>query len=327
MCSVLSDNYYYPIDNELMESLDLIKGVANNKDYSDYQKIKATITQHIKTYNLKFFSGVGGSCCNTLRCLSVLGRSVFLASCIGVDDNSVTIKECLNQAKVKYNLRVVDGHSGSVEVMVSSDGDRTMISDLAANLHISEHDLPAAHIINSKIFHLCGYHWLSSKHRGASLDGIYIARSSKAIVSFDLADPLVVKSFKDDFVKLINKGKVDLVFANEGEITELMGGDYLSKITDLDSSIIWIIKLGARGAKVIKKDQCIDIKPIKTDVIDTTGAGDLFASGFLYGILKNLPLKICGDLGSILASDVISRLGTNSSDLVIKKCKDLANNS
>ena len=325
LCSVLYDYYLYPVCDQDLSRLQLVKGVAQMGSSAQQKKLVLQLKQLKTSQNIELssYEDLGGSCCNTLKSLASLGFRCYFSSCVGEDHRASCISLSIDQSLISSKLHSYKGESGCVIVLVSKDGDRTMLTNLGVNENISSVHLPAEKIIGSLIYHCCGYQWYSPDHKKATVDGIYIAKSSNTFVSLDLADPLVVKNFKDSFLSLIDQGQIDLVFANKSEITEFLGADYLQQIKNFDSRLIWVIKLGAQGAIIVSKNHTYKIDPIKVDVMDTTAAGDMFASGIIAGLIANLSLDQCGKLGSILASDVITRLGTTCSPQAIDRCRKI----
>ena len=170
-----------------------------------------------------------------------------------------------------------------------------------------------------EIFHISGYQWDVEKQRDVILKAAAFAKSQGALVSFDLADPGVVERHKNRFCDFICN-VADIIFANRREAYLLYGlspQETANKMARLGNKIA-VIKLDSQGAIVQKDNQYFCVDALKTSVVDSTGAGDMFASGFLYGFCDGKSLKDCAHLGAVLAANVISSLGTEiSNDLLI----------
>jgi sugar/nucleoside kinase (ribokinase family) len=189
-----------------------------------------------------------------------------------------------------------------------------MNTHLGASRLYSHDQVPFAAIESAKVFHFSGYQWDTEAQKKAIKAAVLKAKEAGAAVSFDVADPFVVNRNRDDFAGLI-RDHADIVFCNRDEAKGLYDESpefAASKIAE--SGAIAVVKLGAEGALVRQGATSFKVKPIATDVVDTTAAGDMFAAGFLYGHLQGRPLEVCGHMAATLASDVISRIGATVSN-------------
>jgi sugar/nucleoside kinase (ribokinase family) len=178
--------------------------------------------------------------------------------------------------------------------------------------------IPTEDIQASRIFHISGYQWDTQEQKETIFESLSIAKNADCEFSFDLADPFVVQNNKASFAKVIEE-HADIVFANEEEAKLLYGlspEDTARRIAGLGA--IAVIKLGAKGAVIQNKNEVFKIGAVPTEVVDTTGAGDMFAAGFLYGHISNLGLEKSGQIAAYLASDVISRYGAHLSEEAVQ---------
>ncbi|MEZ4741457.1 MAG: adenosine kinase [Bdellovibrionota bacterium] len=266
---------------------------------------------HEKTVEL------GGSALNAIRAIAMLNQSTSFTGMIGDDVYGNKIKDRMKSLGIVENLGISSDHTGTCVVLVTPDGERTMLTSLGASRLYDETHIPEADIASSKIFHFCGYQWDTDGQKKAIRKAIDIAKEGGCLISFDVADPFVVRHHREIFVKLIAED-ADVVFANEEEskiLFETTPDEAARKIAE--SGAIAVIKLGAKGALIQQGGDVVRIPAVATTVIDTTAAGDMFAGGFLYGLSKGESVTNAGSYAARLAGDVISRYGAKLSDEVI----------
>ena len=315
ICNALVDFLVEAKDSDI-ESLKLNKGVMHLVDDAAQQSVMDHFKNNEKT------SELGGSSMNSIRTLAALGAKTFFAGMIGKDELGQRVKSRLDDLNIDSTL--VENNefaTGTCFVMITPDGERTMNTNLGASCHYGLDIVDEAAVKESKIFHFCGYQWATDNQKAAIMKAIEIAKTNGGLVSFDVADPFVVNLNKDEFAKLITD-HADVVFANQEEAKLLYGlspEETAKKI--MESGAIAVVKLGAKGALVGKDGELIQISPVETTVVDTTGAGDMFASGFLFGLSQDRSLEECGNIAAAVASDVISKIGASVSAETIAKFK------
>ena len=162
--------------------------------------------------------------------------------------------------------------------------------------------------------------------REVSLSAMQFAKKNNIKISIDLGDPGIVSRKKQDIMNII-KEYADIIFANEDEAKALTGLEPLEALNKIsEMTDIAIVKIGKEGS-FIKKDGIIyEIKGCKVKAVDTTGAGDMFAAGVLYGLIKNYNLKVCGNIGSYFAAKVCEKIGARLDDIDKKEVEKLINN-
>ena len=315
ICNALVDFLVEANDSDV-EALKLNKGVMHLVDDAAQQ----SVMDHFKDNNKT--SELGGSSMNSIRTLAALGANTFFAGMIGKDELGQRVQARLDDLNIDSTLvENADFATGTCFVIITPDGERTMNTNLGASCHYDLSIVNEQAVKDSKIFHFCGYQWATDNQKAAIMKAIEIAEKNDGLVSFDVADPFVVNLNKDEFADLIAE-HADVVFANQEEAKLLYGlspEETAKKI--MDTGAIAVVKLGAEGALVGKGGELIKIKPVKTEVVDTTGAGDMFASGFLFGLSQGKSLEECGNIAAAVASDVISRIGATVSDETIAKFK------
>lgn len=301
-----------------LQTLGLRKGVMHLVDSSRQAEVFKYFAHKPRVTEL------GGSSLNAIRTLAALGHKTVFAGMVNDDEYGTKIKERMNQLGIKSYL---GGHytesTGTCLVLITPDGERTMNTNLGASRLYDKTHIPHAEIADSQVLHFCGYQWDTSEQKEAVSVSLATAHKNNTVISFDLADPFVVERNRDDFIRLIHE-EADIVFANKEEARLLFNTtpeDAGRRIAETGS--IAVIKLGPDGALVCKGTERFQIAPVPTSVVDTTGAGDMFASGFLHGFLKGRDLGRCGEIAATLASDVISRVGASVSEAGIKKAAAL----
>ena len=308
VCNALMD-VLIEVSDEDLGALGLTKGVMHLVDSNRQQKV----LDHFK--HKPRVTELGGSAMNAIRTLARLGHKTVFAGMVNDDEFGRHIRDRMKTLGIKSYL---GGHSnestGTCLILITPDGERTMNTNLGASRLYNPTHIPHDEIAKSHVFHFCGYQWDTSDQKSALTNSIKTAHENNTIISFDLADPFVVDRNRKDFIDLIH-AEADIVFANKEEARLLFNSspeETARKIAATGS--IAVIKLGSEGALVAKGSQEFKITPVKTKVVDTTAAGDMFAAGFLHGFLRGKPIPVCGHVAAVLASDVISRIGAVVSD-------------
>ncbi len=294
-----------------IQKLKLTKGVMTLVDADRQRKILEFFSGHEKHIEL------GGSAMNAIRALSLLKKKTSFAGMVSNDEFGTQIKNRMQALGIHSQLGESKEPTGTCLILVTPDGERTMATCLGASRLYDYSHIPAQELKESHVFHFCGYQWDTEDQKSAVSSAIDIAKEHGALISFDVADPFVVRAHRADFLDMVKKS-ADIVFANEEEAKLLFNctaEEAGQRIANTGS--IAVIKLGARGAMICKDDQVINVAPVKTKVVDTTAAGDMFAGGFLYGMTSNMKLEQAGRIAAWLASDVISRYGAVLSDKAV----------
>lgn len=196
-------------------------------------------------------------------------------------------------------------------ILITPDGERTMNTFLGACVHLSPGDIDEAVVSQAKVTYLEGYLWDPPLAKEAFKKAARIARAAGRLVSITLSDSFCVDRHRDSFLDLI-RNDIDIVFANEKEITSLYQVEHFDEAMQRvrkDCAIAALTRSEA-GCVIVKGDEVhvVEAHPVEK-VVDATGAGDLFASGFLYGFTRDLPLVQCARLGALGAAEVISHVG------------------
>ncbi len=311
ICNALVDLLYKAEDVDLAQ-FNLSKACTSLVNTEQQQTILRHFAAQDPTVEL------GGSSLNAIRALAMLKKKTVFAGMLGNDHYGYTIRKRLEDLNIKGDLHTTDKDAtGTCLILVTPDGERTLNTHLGASHLYTREIIPTEDLEASRILHLSGYQWDTDEQKEAVMIAMQIAKKASCEISLDLADPFVVQHNRDALTQVI-RDYADIVFANEQEASLLYGTSPEETAKRIaDTGAIAVVKLGARGALVQKGSQLVKIAPVATKVVDTTGAGDMFAAGFLYGHLSNLSLEECGNIAALLASDVISRFGATLSDSVI----------
>ena len=260
--------------------------------------------------NLKIEKTVsGGSVANSIVGLSQLGNDVGFIGKVNDDDLGSKYEEGLKQENVKYfySKKKEELPTGTCLILVTPDSERTMCTFLGTAGKINENDVSEDAIKQSEIILLEGYLWDEGEPKKAFEKAIQNANK----VAMSLSDQFCVDRHKPHFLELV-KSKLDITFANEQEIMSLIDAKSFDEVIDFSKSLGKIIVLtrGEKGAVAINGDEVVECG-IKQDlkIVDLTGAGDLFAGGFLHGHVNNMSLKESLDKGTEMSSKVIQQIG------------------
>ncbi len=251
----------------------------------------------------------GGSVANSIVGLSQLGNEVGFLGKVNDDELGQKYENGLKKEKVKYlyNKKKETSPTGSCLILITPDSERTMCTFLGTSGKINENDVDKEQIKNSEILFLEGYLWDEGDPKKAFEAAIH---SSKK-VAMSLSDLFCVERHKPHFLELV-KNRLDIVFANEQEILSLIDAKSFDETIAFSKEIKKniIITRGEKGAIGINKNEVVECNAdTSVKIKDLTGAGDLFAAGYLHGIINNFSLKECLIKGTELSTKIIQKIG------------------
>ena len=264
--------------------------------------------------NLKIEKTIsGGSVANSIVGISQLGDKAGFIGKISDDEFGIKYEDGLKKENVEffYKKKKELLPTGSCLILVTPDHERTMCTFLGAGTLISPEDIHPEHITSHKIAYLEGYLWDNQNAKMAMKKMVDICKSDNQQIAFTLSDLFCVDRHRESFKELI-ENDIDILFANEDEIKAQCQTDSFDKAVDYAQSLNMIVAItrSENGSVVVNKNEVIEINPVQVDrVVDTTGAGDLYAAGFLFGVAKNKDLSTCGHYASIAAAEIISHYG------------------
>ena len=286
------------VDDSYLEKNNISKGAMSLVDYNVINKI-CTEVNVLSTIS-------GGSVANSIVCIAQQKLNTAFIGKVKDDDMGARFAEGLEKENVyfKINQSPTNNYTGRCLILVSPDAERTMNTYLGISQELTEQDIDMKTIEESSMLYLEGYLW--------DLDNaIEAARKSNAIVAFSISDQFCVDRFREEFLEIIYS-YADIIFANESEIKSLFETNKLeSAIKECqNTNKIFALTLGEKGAKIVNNSEVININPENIEnLVDTTGAGDLFAAGFLSKFLTSNNLRVCGEEGVRLASVIIQKFG------------------
>ena len=289
------------VDDQYLIDNQLTKGTMKLVDESEFKKILTTLTIE-ETIS-------GGSVANSIVGLSQLGNDVGFIGKINDDDLGQKYEEGLTKENVKYfySKKKEISPTGTCLILITPDAERTMVTFLGVAGKINEHDINEKAIQESEIIFLEGYLWDKGEPKSA-FDKAMLLSNTKAI---SLSDQFCVKRHKSDFLDLV-KNKLDVTFANEQEIKSLIDAKNFEDIIEFGKQLgkLLIITRGEKGSIAIKNQEISECqsKP-NLKIVDLTGAGDLFAAGFLHGLINNFSTKECLEKGTEMSSMIIQKVG------------------
>ena len=296
------------VDDKFLEKNQLEKGSMNliNSDESELLLEHCNIIKQIS----------GGSSANTVVCLAELGNNVEFIGRVKNDKFGNFFSSDIKKSNTIFKTSPINKGASTAHsiILITPDAQRTMCTYLGASVEFEPEDINFSSINNSKYLYLEGYLWDSDLAKNAFLEASKIAKLANTRIILSLSDSFCVDRHRESFLELI-KNYVDILFCNESELLSLLKKDNLESCKDYISllSELVIVTLGSKGSLIINKNKIESIKPnLQGHIIDTTGAGDLYAGGFIHGLINNYSLKKCGEIGSLCAGNIITQLGSRS---------------
>ncbi len=295
-----------PVDEAFLGQQGLAKGSMRLVDAGEATRLYAAMPRAREVS--------GGSAANTAAGVAALGGRAGFIGRVAHDDLGRIFAHDLRASGVAFETAPGPATPPTARclIAVTPDAQRTMSTFLGAAQELDAADMDDAHVASAAILYLEGYLWDPERPRAAMRRAIDVARAAGRKVAFSLSDAFLLARHGDDFRALLSDGLVDILFANEVEAVALSGA------ADFDAAAAWlageapvaVITRGPEGATVLADGarHAVAAAPVR-QVIDTTGAGDLFAAGFLFGLARGEALPRCAELGAIAAAEVISHFG------------------
>lgn len=287
-------------DENMLREYQLPKGTMQLVDELKSEKIKQG-TKHLQR---RFLSG--GSAANTIHGLAMLGVDTGFIGSIGRDETGDFFESDMKSAGVNTLLIRRNSVTGTALALISPDSERTFATHLGAAVELGPEDLKSMLFDGYDILYLEGY---LINNLPLVETACTLAKENHLLVALDLASFNIVESHLRSFKRIVND-YVDILFANEQEAKAFTGHDPETALGHLSaSSEVVILKVGAGGSWLKQGDELIKVSSHPVKVNDTTGAGDLYAAGFLYGFARGLNLEKCGLIASLMAAKVIEIVG------------------
>ena len=293
------------VDDDFLKKNNLIKGSMKLINKSEFEDLKK---------NIKIEKVVaGGSVANTMAGIAHLkGKPSFIGK-INSDNFGDLYKKSLKDINVNFSYIEKNENmpTGASIILITPDSERTMCTYLGISSHLSEKDIDENNIIGNELIFLEGYLWDKGISEKMFKHAITVAKKNKVKIAMSLSDIFCVTRHKQDFYDLL-KDDLDILIGNENEINELTNKkNLLESVNQLKGlNKLIVITRSENGSMAIENNKIINCNSTKVSkVLDLTGAGDLFAAGFLKEYLDNSDIKKCLETGSIIASKIIQRIG------------------
>jgi sugar/nucleoside kinase (ribokinase family) len=287
-------------DDSVLKKFELPRG--------SMQLVDATKSQLIKegTSGYKRSLASGGSAANTIHGLAMLKATAGFIGSVGNDETGDFFEKDMKNAGAETILFRRSSVTGTAVALISPDSERTFATHLGAAVELGPDDLKMEQFKPYSILYLEGY---LINDKSLVEKACTLAKENNMEIALDLASFNVVEAKLDDFKDILGK-YVDIVFANEEEALAYTGlePELALKKIGLQCKIA-VVKTGKKGSLVMRGEELINIGSLEVESLDTTGAGDLYAAGFLYGYANDLPLEKCGVIGTLLAGTVIEIVG------------------
>jgi len=305
-----------PATDDDLVKLDINKGTMALVD----QERQKEIIDYFKTIKPQFYPG--GSAPNTIIACAGLGIDSYVAGKIGQDNFGDIYLDRIKKFGVNSGLVNGNGTTGSSIILVTPDGERSMNTHLGMCREFAPDDINVKQLSKSKYLYFTGYMWDTHSQKKAIQKAISLAQDNGIKIVFDVADPFVVERNRDEFFKLI-KNDVDIVFANHVELKILFNSESIEHATNglIDIVDSAGIKLGKKGSIIFNKKNKYTIKPKPILALDSTGAGDMYAAGFLASISKKNDYEEAGKVAVQLAEEIIQIQGAQFEKSEMDKLK------
>ena len=294
-----------PCEDELIEELGLAKGGMTLVDTARAKELYDAMGPAREVS--------GGSAANTLAGLAALGAQCAFIGQVADDQLGEVFAHDIRAVGIDFDTpaRPGDPPTARCLIFVTPDAQRTMNTFLGASQFLPAGRLDAEAVAAAKVLYLEGYLWDPEEPRAAMRAAIRAARAAGRKVAFTLSDAFVIERHGDDFRALIEAGEIDVLFANHIELAALTGEEsFESGIAALADKVeVLVVTRSEKGAVALAGAERAEVAAEPTEVVDTTGAGDLFAAGFLYGYVNGEPLDKCLRRGAIAAAEIISHYG------------------
>jgi sugar/nucleoside kinase (ribokinase family) len=297
------------ISDEILAETGYAKGMMTLVDEAAQAKVLSALS------GVAIHRCAGGSAANTVMGIADFGGKAAFAGKVGNDALGEFCIADMRQMGVTMEVPEATGQTGTSVVLITSDAQRTMLTHLGVSSTIGPEDIDEALIARAKYVYIEGYLFTGDRTRAAAMKAIDLAKKNGVQVAFTVSDPFLISLFRDEFWELI-KGPVDLLFCNLDEARSLTGKfdaiDCAQEIHRQAANVA--LTLGEDGSLLMHDGKTTPIESVPTVAIDTTGAGDMYAAGLLWGITNGLSWQKAGHIASHAAARIVAQLGARLQD-------------
>jgi sugar/nucleoside kinase (ribokinase family) len=292
------------ISDEILERLEFPKGIMTLVDEATQQRVLTALE------GVPISRCAGGSAANTTIGVADLGGKSAYAGKVSNDALGSFCLQDMRRMGVRIEVPPATGQTGTCVILITPDAQRTMLTNLGVSATLAAADIDEAELKQAKFVYVEGYLFAGEPTRTAALRAIELAKKNNVKVAFTVSDPFLIAHHRDEFWKLI-EGPVDLLFCNLEEARAL---------TERESAIDCAVEIhrhaenvaltmGKNGSLLMHANEAIPIEGVPVEAVDTTGAGDMYAAGLLYGITNGLSWKQAGHVASHAAARIVGQLG------------------
>jgi sugar/nucleoside kinase (ribokinase family) len=295
-------------DDALIDELGLTRGTMHPVDHARWQQVYERVRLHKVTFDS------GGSCANTIATVGRLGGRALYRGQVGDDQMGHLYASLIEQACGQHGLAYSkEAHTGKcLSIISAADAERTMLTDLGASILLPGLGDFEMALAQTKVAHFEGYTLLGGPMRDTVFKAMGVARAAGAEISVDAADPFVVATIRDDFWAVL-RDYATVCFLNEDEARSLSGlqdSEAACEHIAREAGVrIVVVKLGRRGSLIRVDGETLHVGVKLVHAIDSTGAGDSYAGGFLYGLSRGWAPARCGELATRVAALTVSQIG------------------
>jgi len=293
-------------DDDFLEANGIVKGAMNLIDADRAELLYARMGPATEMS--------GGSAGNTAAGIANLGGRAAYFGKVATDPLGRVFAHDIRSQGVTFDTRPLENGAPTARSMifVTPDGERSMNTYLGACVELGPEDIETSKVADARVTYFEGYLWDPPRAKEAIMMAAKIAHEHRKQVAMTLSDPFCVNRYRDEFLELMRKRTVDIVFSNEEEAKSLYQTDsFDAAVAAIRKDCpLSIITRSEKGAVIVTPDQTLAVPAIEIDeLVDTTGAGDLYAAGFLFGYTKDRSLEDCARLGSLAAGTIIQQIG------------------
>lgn len=292
------------VDEPFLEQVGFAKGIMTLVNEADQRRVLEKLADQPTN------RCAGGSAANTIMGVVDFGGRGAYAGKTGCDEIGEFFLTDMRQRGVRIEVPPTDGQSGTCVVLITADAQRTMLTNLGVSATLSPDDINEADIREAKYVYVEGYLFTNEGPRAAALKAMELAKKNGVKVAFTVSDPFLIGLFRDRFWQLIEED-VDLLFCNEEEARALTGKEdpiECAQVIHKHCENV-ALTLGKNGSLLMHQGEVLPVEGVPVVAVDSTGAGDMYAAGILYGITNGLSWRQSGRLASHAAARVVSQLG------------------
>lgn len=292
------------VSDETLERLGFAKGIMTLVDEKTQQRVLSELE------GVPLTRCAGGSAANTVMGVADFGGNAAFAGKVGNDMLGEFCLRDMREMGVSIEVPQAAGPTGTCVVLITEDAQRTMLTSLGVSSTLGLNDIREEEIRKAKYVYVEGYLFTSENQKAAALKAISLAKKNNVKVAFTVSDPFLINAYRDEFRALI-EGPIDLLFCNLEEARALTGhDDPIDCAQEIHAHAENVaLTFGSKGSLLMHEGEAIAIEAVPVEAIDTTGAGDMYAAGLLYGITCGLTWQQAGHVASHAAARIVAQLG------------------